>query len=314
MNFSFPKVTVVEKEKRKAFLSYWFRRVFLDDWLMKIVALAITTALWLGVSGLRQPTTRSINNVSLNTLVSKDLEVTNSMMPDVDIEITGDKRAVDEVNGNDLSVRLDLTDLKDGDRTVHLTPQGITVDLPSGVTVTKISPEKIAVKLERVEEALVPVRIETDGEIAEGFEIYSRSALPAKVRVRGPKSFVESLSFVTTEKIDLKCKETGFTALQVPLNISDPKISLVNEVTTTVVIQIGRKRTSMIFGVPYQTETRAGRAKVNLFGPKSLLDDLSPEDLEIIETKTESGQTKLNLVLPSSVKDKVVVKSVEYNE
>ena len=314
MNFDFPKVKLIEKEQRNAFLVYWFRRIILDDWLMKVVALVITLALWLGVTGLRTPITRPVNNVSLNTLVSTNLEITNSLIPEVDIEITGDKRKVDQINGRDLAVTLDLTDEQEGDRTIHLTPQGVSVELPSGVTITKISPEKIAVKLERVEEAEVPVRVETEGSPARGFEVYAKNAVPAKVRVRGPKSFVESLSYVTTDKVDLTNKKAGFIQQQVPLNISDPKISLVNSVTAAVTVQIGGTRVERLLVVQYDTEKRNGRASVRLFGPESILENLSPEDLIIVETAAPGEKSKLELVLPAGVKDEVEVKSIKYRE
>lgn len=281
---------------------------------MKTVALIITLALWLGVTGLRTPITRPINNVSLNTLVSKDLEITSSLIPDVDIEISGDKRRVDQINGRDLAVTLDLTDLQEGERTIQLTPRGISVELPSGVTVTKISPEKIAVKLEVVEEADVPVRIETEGSPAKGFEIYAKTSVPSKVRVRGPKSFVESLSYVTTDKVSLTGKKTGFIEPQVALNISDPKISLINAVTASVAVQIGRTRVERLIVVDYETNTRSGRASVRLFGPESVLENLSPEDLIIIEIESAEGRSTLDLVLPAGVKDEVTVRSVKYRE
>ncbi|NNE66617.1 MAG: hypothetical protein HKN33_08620 [Pyrinomonadaceae bacterium] len=281
---------------------------------MKSVALVITLALWLGVTGLRTPITRSINNVSLNTLVAGDLEITNTLATEVDIQIAGDKRRVDQVNEHDLTVTLDLTDLQEGDRTIQLTPRGISVELPSGVSVTRISPEKIAVKLEKVREADVPVRVETEGAPSPGFEVYAKTTSPTRVRVRGPKSFVDSLSYVTTDKIDLNGKNTGFVSPQVPLNISDPKITLVNSVTASVAVQIGPKRVERLFVVQYDTETRSGKASVRLFGPETTLEELTPDDLIIAEVSDNDGKTKLELVLPAGLEEQVTVKSVRYRE
>ncbi len=314
MKFELPGAALIEKEQRRAFLSFWLRRIFLEDWLMKVVALAITLALWVGVTGMRTPITRRVNNVSLSPLIAKDLEITNSLQPEVDIEISGDKRKIDLINGRDLAVTLDLTDLGEGDRTIQLTPQGISVELPSGVTVTKISPEKIAVKLEQVEEADVPVRVEVEGTLADGYEVYSETPTPAKVRVRGPKSFVEALSFVATEKISLKGRKTGFVEAQVPLNISDPKISLVDSVRASVSIQIGRKRIERLLVIDYETETRSGRANILLFGPDTVLETLSPQDVIIAETKSADGKLRLEVLLPDSIKSEVKIRSVKYRE
>jgi uncharacterized membrane protein YdfJ with MMPL/SSD domain len=51
--FSFTTDDILEKEQRQIFLRRAVRRVFYDDWLIKLFALLITLALWLGVTGLR---------------------------------------------------------------------------------------------------------------------------------------------------------------------------------------------------------------------------------------------------------------------
>ncbi len=151
MSFNFSKENLIETEKGKTFIVYWLKRIFLDDWLMKLVALVITMALWLGVTGLQAPTTRTVTNISLSPLLAKDLEITNdSFVREVDLELSGDKRKIDNLNTRDLVVTYDMSELQVGDREVQLTPQNINVDLPSGVTVTKITPEKLAVILEKV--------------------------------------------------------------------------------------------------------------------------------------------------------------------
>ncbi len=314
MNLELPKNKLSEKGQRQTFIGYWFERIFLDDWLLKVAALFITLALWLGVAGTRTPITRPINNLSLSTLVSKNLEVTNSFVPEVDIEITGDKQKVDKVIGRDLAVTVDLTGYQEGLQKVHLTPQSVSVELPSGVFVTKISPEIIAVKLERVEEKEIPVRVDTEGSPPSEYEVYKITVQPATVRVRGPKSFIEALRFVSTDHIDLTGKTKGWVENQLPLSISDPKITLVKDVTATVNVQIGPRRVERLMVVPYETQTRSGQATVRLFGPASILEDLVPEQIIVAESRTPDGRSTLEIVLPDKAKDNVTVRSVKYRE
>ena len=51
---------VKERPTGLLFLKHVARKVFLEDWTTKLVALAITLALWVGVTGLSTPTTRRI--------------------------------------------------------------------------------------------------------------------------------------------------------------------------------------------------------------------------------------------------------------
>ena len=313
MLFNFPTEKFIQKEQRTIFIKRLFRKIFLEDWLIKLTALAITFALWLGVTGLQAPLTTRLSGVTFSPLVSNDLEITNSPTQEVDIVITGDKRKIDQLNPRDLVVSLDLTDVKAGERTLQITPQNVTVDLPSGVKIDKIQPDKIAIKLEKVEEYDVPIRVEIEGNTASGFEVYESKVIPEKVRVRGPKSFVESLNFVLTEKINISGLKADFTAKQIPLNVVNPKVSLVNVVSTTVLIRIGRKRIERLFVIPYSTDSRAGKASVTLYGPDNVLENMTIDDLNV-EERNESGVVRLEVILSDRIKADVKIKKKKFRE
>lgn len=313
MNFSFPKDGLTENEQRRNYIRYWLRRIFIDDWLIKLTALGITLALWLGVTGLQAPTTTRLRGVTLNPLVPNSLEITNSPVQEVDLVITGEKRKVDQLNPRDLIVSLDLSNIKEGDRTIQITPENITVDLPSGVKIDEIQPDKVAIKLEKLEEFEVPIRVETTGNPAPGYEIYSTTVTPSKVKVRGPKSFVGSINFVSTEKISIDKQKANLKAQQIPLKLVNPKATLVDAVTVNVTFRIGRKRIERLFVVRYQTASRAGRASVLIYGPNNVLEDITTEDI-FIEERREGDAVRLVAVLPSGLQRDVEIKSVKYRE
>lgn len=308
MDFSFAK----EKEQRRLFITHWLKRIFIDDWLMKLFALLITLALWLGVSGLQEPITRPLTKVRLNTLISSEYTITNTPVDEIELVVEGDKRKVNPLRGEDLVVTIDLTDIRAGERTIHLTPQNIEIDLPSGVKVNDIRPDNIAINLEKVEEYDVPVRAEVEGDVARGHEVYNTRVVPEKVRVRGPSSFVNSLNFVTTEKIDITGRRNDFTAQQVPVNVSSPKVSLVNAATVSVTFRIGPKRVESLFFVPYRTDKRSGRASVLLYGASPLLENLIAEDIFVIED--ERSEQGLRVVLPESIRGQVEIRNVKFRE
>ena len=133
--------------------------------------------------------------------------------------MTGDKRLVDRLNTRDLVISVDLTDIRAGDRIIQLTPTAVNLQLPSGIKLEEVQPNKIAVKLERVTEREVDVKIETEGNLAEGYEMYSAKAIPAKVRVRGAESFVNSLDSISTEKINIEGLKENFFIRQIELNL-----------------------------------------------------------------------------------------------
>lgn len=307
---SFPGEKIFDKELRRSFVRRLLHRVFLEDWLTKAVALFITLALWLGVTGLRSPVTVRLGSVPLSIRYSNDTEVTNSPVQEVELTITGDTRKIDQINKNDLVVLLDLTDVPAGERTVALAPDTISVKLPTGVKLDAVQPNRIAVKLEPVEEREITVKIETEGAVPENFEIYSQTVAPPRVRVRGPRSFVKSLDSVSTERINLDSRQADFTIRQAELNLTNPKVVLLDAIVD-VAFRIGERRIERLFLVPYKTENASRTAKVTLYGARSVLESIEPENLQIEILKNETGAEAPRLILPVELQDKVQIKKLQ---
>jgi len=306
----FPTEKFFPSDERQISFRRLLRRVFLEDWMTKAIALFITVALWLGVTGLRAPTTARFRSVPLNLRVSNNIEITNSPVQEVDLVITGDKRRIDQLNPRDLVVSLDLTDVLAGERTVQIAPENVSVELPTGVRLEEVQPNRIAVKLEAVGEREITVRAETEGAVAENYEIYNRVISPLKVRVRGPESFIKSLDSISTEKINLENRREDFIVRQVALNVVNPKVTLLDTVVD-VNFRVGEKRIERMFTVPVQGETKS--AAVILYGGRSVLESLRTEDLQVVTVKTETGESSLNLDLPLEIRGRVEIRKLKIN-
>ncbi len=294
-------------------LRHLFRRIFLEDWLIKVIALFITVALWLGVTGLRAPTTERLRDVTLKPRVSDTIEATDISVQEVDLLVTGDKRKIDQIKEENLIVVLDLTDVQAGDRTIQITSENVNVELPTGVRLEEVQPNKIAVKLETVTEREIAVKVEIEGTVPENFEVYSKTVAPQKVRVRGPENFIKSLDSVPTEKVNLKNRQEDFTAQRIPLNIADSKVTVLDTNVVDVAFRIGEKRIERLFTVSVQTTTEKKTATVILYGGRSVLESLKAENLRVEIVKNEAGETSLNLVLPPELQDKFEIRKLKIN-
>ncbi len=286
--FSFPTEKFIHNEHYRAFLVRWIRKIFVDDWLMKLLALIITLALWLGVSGLREEITTRIENVKLKPRISNDLEITNPPPATVNLVVSGDRRRIDPIKTENLIVSLDLSDVTAGEQTIELTPQNVSVELPTGVRLEEIQPNKIAVKLENAVEREIPVRAETDSDLAEKTEIYNIAVIPQKVRVRGAESVIKSLAYISTERIKLEGKSENFTVQQVPLNIITPNITAL-DTAVDVVFKIGELRKERTFIVNAKAGEETKRVRLILYGPYSIMDNIKPEELNVEVVKNENG-------------------------
>lgn len=308
--FSFTTEQFTEREQRQVFFRRLFRRIFLEDWLLKLIALAITMALWMGVTGLRAPTTVRLKNITLNTRISNDMEITNTPAREVDVVVTGDKRRVDRLNPNDLVISVDLSDVKPGDRTVQLTPETVNLELPSGIKLEEIQPNKIAVRLENVAEREIEVKPEIEGSVAEGFEIYSQTVVPATVRVRGAESFVKSLDSISTDRINIENQRENFTVRQIGLNVANPNVTVLDGIVD-VIFRIGERRVERMFVLPVETESGTKRASVVLYGARSVIENIQAESLQVQLSKSETGETIPQLVFPSELQDKIEIRRIK---
>ncbi len=284
----------------KLFAKHLVRKVFLEDWGLKLTALIITFALWFGVTGLSTPTTKRLT-VPLNLNISSNAQVMNVPQQEVDIEISGDKRKIEQINRSELIASLDLTDLTPGERVVSLTPDNVYVALPQGIKLVEVAPSRIAVNLEAVEEKEIEVKTETTGQPVAGFEVYSRAVLPPKIRVRGPASIVRILEYVQTDKIDLTGKKDEFTAKQIPVAAPNPKAAVLNTFVD-VIFRIGEKRIERTFTIPVAGEP-GKTVTFTLFAPKTLLQKLQVSDVKAEMTLNDRGELEPQITLPAELQN-----------
>ncbi|MEO6590283.1 MAG: CdaR family protein [Pyrinomonadaceae bacterium] len=301
--FSLPTEKYINNEQNRLFLTRWIKRIFVDDWMMKLLSLIITLALWLGVSGLREEITTRIDNVKLKPRISNDVEITNPPPATVTLVVSGDRRKIDPIKTENLVVSLDLSDVSSGEQTIELTPQNVNVELPTGVRLEEIQPNKIAVKLENAIEREIPVRAETDNDLADKMEIYRTDILPQKVRVRGAESVLRSLAYISTERIRLEGKSEDFTAQQVPLNIITPNVTAL-DTAVNVVFKIGELRKERTFIVNAKAGNDTKKVRVILYGPYSIMENIKPENLNIEIVKNEKGEEIVRLDLPQNVESR----------
>ena len=295
-----------ESQQLRLYLKNILKKVFLEDWPMKLAALVITFALWVGVTGLSQPTIQRMNGIPLTLRFSDNVDAT-STADEIDIVISGDKRKIDQLNRNDLVVSLDLTNVQPGNQIVQLTPDTVSMMLPTGIKLDEIIPRQIPVKIEIVGVKEVTVNPVTTGQPADGFEVYGQIIDPSKIHVRGPSNLVRSLAMVTTDKIDLSNKNADFTARQVPISISNPEKVRTLETLVDVTFRIGEKRIERSLNVPVRNDAKR-KVNVVLFGGRSLFDNLKPEDISVEVTKDASGKESFDVDLPQALADRVEIR------
>ena len=219
----------------------WLRKLFLEDWGLKLLALGITVALWLGVTGQNKPVTLRLAGVQLNFLQPNGLEISNDPPSTVDVILTGSKDKLDRIGPRDLIANVDLSDQKAGERVVKLTLDRVKVDLQEDVKVQGFHPAIVAIRLEPILEAMIDVEVKFEGKLPEGYEVAGVTITPAKIRLRGPADRINALRKAITETVWLDGKKEGFNVSHVAINIPDPKIDILDP-AVDIHVDVAEKR------------------------------------------------------------------------
>lgn len=206
----------------------WLRKLFLEDWGLKLLALAITVFLWLAVTGQNQPVTLRVSGVQLNFLRPDGLEISNEPPSTVDVVLTGSPDKLDRIGPRDLVATVDLSDQKAGERVVRLSLDRVKMDLQEDVKIQRFHPATIPIRLEPIIDMPLDVEVKFEGKLPDGYEVVSVSVSPAKVRLRGPADRINALHKAMTETVWLDGKKESFNLSQVEINLPDPKIDILD--------------------------------------------------------------------------------------
>ena len=284
------------------------RRIFLEDWSLKLLSLAIALVLWLVVTGQNQPVTAHVN-VQLNFIRPPSLEISNEPPRTVDVMLTGSRSKLDDLTTLDLVATVDISDQRAGERVLRLADKA-QISLPQGVKVDGFQPSAIPVRLEPIVERQVVVEPKLEGKPVDGYEVYSVQPNKGSVMLRGPESRVVAVEKVITEGIWLGGHKESFTAPNVAIDVPDPKIDLIDPVVS-VNVEIGERRVEKTFSDVATSSTNGARVQpanvsVTLLGPESEVGSLKSGDIKIV---FDGNQTRVEL--PQTVSGKVTLKSME---
>jgi len=176
--------------------------------LLKLVSLAFALVLWFFVMGESRMEVNYIVPLEYQNL-PQGLMIANEVPTSVALRISGPRALQGNLRPGDIRLAVDLTGLSAGVTSFKRLEENLNI--PSGLKITRISPSYVDVKLERVRERSVPVRVVLTGEPAPGFIVKSAVANPDKVTVSGAESELKGVSEVVTEAIDLTHVQESFS-------------------------------------------------------------------------------------------------------
>jgi YbbR domain-containing protein len=166
---------------------------------LKVLAVVIALGLWF--AGHRDVERAVEVPVEFRNIPS-DLMVTDNRIDYVVLRLNGPRTLVSTLDADDLKLALDLDGAKPGSVSYPLASNSFSV--PRGVTIARITPPVVHLRLEPVVKRVLPVSIRFVNKPPFGYKIAETSLEPDRVSVQGPAEEVQRLVSVETVPIDLE--------------------------------------------------------------------------------------------------------------
>src|SRR5262245_17103931 len=262
----------------------WDRIVSLagSNFGLKVLALVIAVGLW--VAGHRDIERAIEVPVEFHNIPS-DLMVLDKGSDYVILRLTGPRTLVSTLDPDDLKLSLDLQGAKSGAASYPLGTASFNI--PRGVTLARITPPVVHLRLEPVLRRTLPVNVRHTGKPSAGYRVAQAISLPANVSVSGPAEEVRRLVAVETLPVDVE-DSRGTIKRRIRLSTDGKPLSFFPD-QVEVAVTFEEEEISREFNaVSVRAKDFKGMYTVSppsvslrISGAKSLLDKLELRDNEV---------------------------------
>jgi YbbR domain-containing protein len=256
---------------------------------LRVLSLLIAIGLWVFVNAGQKNAIESLHVPISYRRLPADMVIVNQPPEFAKIQVTGPRTLLSLLDPEQLEVKLDLSGIGPGEASFKINPTMFNV--PRSTTVTSVSPAEVVLDVDRVVQRDLPIHVDVEGQIAQGYRLVSVQTIPPKVTAIGPSRFVTPLQQVSTEPFDVQGAAANIER-RVDLESPNPAVAL-TAVAVAAKVTVKEKIASREFrDLPidvrdsdYKFRVIATRASVVIRGPELKLEDLDRKALVYVEAK-----------------------------
>jgi len=153
----------------------------------------------------------------------------------VNVWVRGNAATIKNLRPGQVSAWVDLAGTKPGVKHFELGANHVSV--PYGLSVLRISPSRVNLRIEQVIRRLVAVVPQLNGQPAEGFVIANTVVVPPQAEVAGPYSAVNSVSKVITDSINVAGRSENLEeTVNIGVENSAVRLGQIKQVTVSLTI------------------------------------------------------------------------------
>ncbi len=274
---------------------------------LAVLSLIIAVGLW--IAGHRD-IERAIEVPIEFRNIPSDLMVIDNRVDYVVIRLSGPRTLVSTLDADDLKLLLDLHGTRSGPSSFPLGPSSFNI--PRGVTVARITPPVIHLRLDPVIKRALPVGVRFAGKPSAGYKIEETVVQPESVSVQGPADEMRRVSFIETLPIDVEGIRSSIKRM-VRLSTDGKPLSFTPDVVSVAITIVEEDSIRDFKNIEVAARGASGdvvvtptSAQLRLSGPRRVLDKLElGADQAYLDLKgLASGEHSVSLSfnLPAEVK------------
>ena len=265
------------------------KRLLFNNPLQKLLALSFAITIWIFAPS---PDKNNLTEMQFPLPVSyinlpKNLEIISDPLQSVTVSVEIPSNEIQKARPSMFQAVIDLEDATSGDHTFELNPKIIKVQDGINVNITQVSPSSMDLIFEGIIEKIVPIKPVFVGDVAKGYVLEKVTMEPESVTIRGPKSITEKIEQLETKAINIDQAYSHYE-LQVQLSLAKGITVEPKQDWYIANIRIGSEPVDVRFlEIPvgivnqtYVTRINPKRFNVLLRGPRSLMDNLTKEDIQ----------------------------------
>ena len=213
------------------------RVFFLENAVLKIVALVFAIALWFLVVGEKRTEVGFLIPLEFKNLPG-DMIIAGEPLHEIEVRVLGSKKILANLSPVQLTADLDLSTAKEGINNFIISPRDIKV--PKGVEVIKINPASLLIHIEpQIISKAIRVKVKLTGSPARGISIKGISVKPDTVKIFGVQTRLKDMEEIYTVPMDINGIRKDKTA-DIAIYLNDAGLKRVEPDTVRVKVTVGK--------------------------------------------------------------------------
>ncbi|MDO4593759.1 MAG: CdaR family protein [Tissierellia bacterium] len=300
------------------------------NWKMKLLSLLSAVILWSFVMTNTNPLrVKQFKQVpvtikNLDKLDSKGFTIIDQdEKPVVDLVAKAPRSKIYSLEISDVVASAELSDLKEGIQSLR-----VNVDSPNDVTIDKVTPKEINVKIEKIIEVQKPVELNISDELKKDKIIESTNINPESITIKGARSAVDKVDKLVCTVNDINIVNEGVSNIEINpidkdgnivegVNLSQTFANVSISVSATKEVKINLNTKGKLNSNLKLIKKEVVPDKVLLKGEQQALLNVESVDTEAVDLSKIKANTQntIGLQLPDGVvlndPDKQIIYNIE---